>query len=108
MVSTSDDKKEYVIQGKSWDADLEPGADLEMNFLGRVTGDSPPRGSVFLEGQDPNATFPPNTGNTGQASQGPDVTVTLGPGGKCYSPASVKECLVNRILKTYLSEMYSL
>ncbi|XP_064612017.1 endoglucanase E-4-like [Liolophura sinensis] len=80
VVSTSDDKKEYIIQGKSWDADLEPGADLEMNFLGTVTGDSPPRGSVFLEGQNPNATFPPMTGNTGQASHGPDVTVTLGPG----------------------------
>lgn len=52
IVSTSADKKEFVLSNKQWTADVNAGSELKVDFNGRAPGDSVPSATIYIEGVD--------------------------------------------------------
>ncbi|KAL3861625.1 hypothetical protein ACJMK2_007650 [Sinanodonta woodiana] len=75
VVETKDGGKEFVVENKPWDGDIAQSSSLEMEFVGRMSGDSPPSCTVTVDGLGSGGSNPHNnpgptqhSGSTGGGS----------------------------------------
>ncbi|KAH3741115.1 endoglucanase E-4-like [Dreissena polymorpha] len=77
---------EWVVHNMNFDADINPGADFQVDFVARAGGDSPAHGTYFIEGDGDSgsgsgsgtgggsATQPPSSGGGSPITGGPAAT----------------------------------